>query len=448
MIVSRARATLSVLRQARGQLDVPFLPRERIERMRDARVREIVRHAAETVPHFRELFAREGLDPAAFDRADALASLPPMTKAALQRDPRRFQSTSPIATDALVVRTTGSTGAPLAVAHDRNSVLANSAFSLRERAVVEALAGRRGDLRRAFIGYPEATVFDVLRYARSRAFLLGRGGTSLLSIEAPVEQLLADLERARPDVLFGSGTYLEALFRMAHTAGIAIFRPRVIVYVWDAMSLEGRGFIRETYGVPVVSAYSAIESFKIGFLCELGRDFHLHEDLCHVRIVGADGRPVPTGDRGEVVISNLVNRATVLLEYHLGDLARLRPPGCDCGRTSWLLSGLEGRVDEIVHLPDGSLVHPGSIAIRIREVEGVVQYQVVQHARDRFEARLATVDAPAFDRAAPIVAGRLRELLTECEVDATRMPVESGPGGKLLHVVALPAPPGPGQAYV
>lgn len=401
--------------------------------MRDERVRAIVRHAAATVPHYR------GLDPAAIDGADALASLPLVTKADLQGDPNRFRSESRLATDALVIRTTGSTGAPLAVAHDRSSVLANSAFSLRERAVIEALAGRR-DVRAAFIGYPEATVFDVLRYARSHSFLLGRARGTLLSIEAPMEELLAELERAQPDVLYGSGTYLEALYRTAEATGTAIFRPRVMVYVWDAMSAAGRRFVGDTYGVPVVSVYSAVEAFKIGFLCELGRDFHLHEDLCHVRIVDAEGRPLPAGERGEVVVSNLVNRATVLLGYRLGDLAELRPPGCECGRTSWLLSGLEGRVDEIVHLPDGSIVHPGSIAIRIREVEGVVQYQVVQHARDRFEARLATVDSAAFDRASPTVAGRLRDLLTGCEVEATRMPVRSGPAGKLLHVVALPPP--------
>jgi phenylacetate-coenzyme A ligase PaaK-like adenylate-forming protein len=90
------------------------------------------------------------------------------------------------------------------------------------------------------------------------------------------------------------------------------------------------------------SNYNAVEAFKIGHFCELRRGYHLFEDLCDLWLAGPDGAPSPSGERGEVVISNLVNRATVLLNYRLGDFARLSPDSCDCGRTAWGLSGILG----------------------------------------------------------------------------------------------------------
>ena len=93
----------------------------------------------------------------------------------------------------------------------------------------------------------------------------------------------------------------------------------------------GREFIEGTFGIPVFSRYNAMEAFKIGFFCEQRSGFHIHDDLCHVRIVGDDGQTLPPGQQGQVVISNLVNRATVLLNYRLGDVASISTARCACG---------------------------------------------------------------------------------------------------------------------
>ena len=61
------------------------------------------------------------------------------------------------------------------------------------------------------------------------------------------------------------------------------------------------------------------------------------------------------------MVSNLVNRGTVLLNYRLGDVAAKLDGRCACGRTLPMMSFLEGRSDEWIleHLgaaapsPDG-----------------------------------------------------------------------------------------------
>ena len=68
----------------------------------------------------------------------------------------------------------------------------------------------------------------------------------------------------------------------------------------------------------MLSRYGAVECFRIGYTCEHDEGFHIHESLCDLKIVGPDGTRLADGEPGEVVISNLVNRATVLLNYNLG----------------------------------------------------------------------------------------------------------------------------------
>jgi phenylacetate-CoA ligase len=205
------------------------------------------------------------------------------------------------------------------------------------------------------------------------------------------------------------------------------------------MTVEGRRLIEERFHVPVLSQYSAVEVFRIGYFCEERGAHHVHEDLCALSVVGADGRPAPEGEPGEVVVSNLANRGSVLLNYRLGDVARFLPGRCACGRTSRLLSVIEGRVSEIVHLPDGSFVHPFAVWAPVKLLDGIVRYQLVQHEPERFELRLVTVDRDTYDAVAPQVAAELERTLRGALVEPRyHERLEQGRGGKFSPVVALP----------
>ena len=425
-VIRKARGTFAVLAQLPGQRRVHFLPREQLIAMRDKRVSATIRYAAETVPHYRELFRRENIDPRQITRAEDLVHLPLLERATVQADPERFRSTSPAGAAAVAFRTTGSSGTPLTVYHDHRSLLANIAFAERERMVEAGLCGRRCRYRIVEISHEAATerrVRGVYGRASYRPF---RPERVLLSLERPPEEVLADIDRLRADVLVGYGGYLEFLFRIASQSGRLKHRPAAVVYGRDAMSEEGRALIEDTFGIPVLGRYAAVEAFKIGFFCEQRTGFHLHEDLCHV-VVAED----------EVVITNLVNRGTVLVNYRLGDLASLASDSCPCGRTSLRLAALKGRTDEIVRLTDGSHVHPLQVWDAIAAHPEVLRYQVVQIKPDCFELRVLLASEEAQARVAARLAPELSRLFRGAQVDVRRLDSEVANGrAKLRPVVA------------
>jgi phenylacetate-CoA ligase len=423
-------------RQLPAQRRVPFLPEERVQALADHRARSIAAYAARWVPHYRGLFdARE------IRGVADLTELPILDKATVRADPDAFRSRAPEAADGIALRTTGSTWDPLTVHHDRRSLLENIAYAERERLVEAYFVGRRFRYEALDLGFRKTitTPQEVRTYYDRSCYRPLRPHHHSVGVDEPLEHVVEAMHRIRPDVVRGYGTYLELLFRTAVARRLSLHIPRVVVYTADAMTPEGRRLIEERFGVPVLSQYSAVEVFRIGYFCEERQTHHLHEDLCAVSLVDRDGRPVPDGEPGEVVVSNLVNRGSVLLNYRLGDVARIVPGRCRCGRTSRLLSVVESRVSEIVELPDGTFVHPFAVWAALKLHDAVLRYQLVQHKPTGFELRLVTVDRPTFDAIVPKVVADLRTTLAGAAVDASHHEhLEQGRGGKFRPVVALP----------
>jgi len=423
----------------KGQRSIPFLPREKISEMRDRRIRRIVTYAAKTVPYYRDLFAREGIDPCQIKGATDLDLLPILDKELVRAQPRLFIAEAPPARSALSFYSSGSTGVPIEIHHDQQSLLANIAFGERERNAVIRICNGSFRPKELYVGYETSTFKKVVAFYEDNVFLPVRPQRRFVSLLEPIEKIAAIANSESPDIIVGYGGWVDLFFKTVATHGIDLHMPKMIMYIGEALPHGGRAFIEENFGIPVLSRYNSVEAFKIGFFCEQRTGFHLHEDLCHVRIVGPNGQTVPPGERGQVVISNLINRASVLLNYPIGDVASMSQNGCPCGRTFRLLSELEGRVEDILPLADGSFLHPRAIWQVFKNYRDILQYQLTQHEPQRFELKLVTSDEPAFQRALGHVLPELERLLGPgALIEASRQTKSMrNSGGKFRTVVSL-----------
>jgi phenylacetate-CoA ligase len=425
----KLRGSAVIAAGLRGQRRVPFLPRERLEARRDRRVRDVVAYAARAVPYYRELFAREGIDPRDVRGAGDLDRLPVLDRDVVRARPELFTAETAASRRALSFTTSGSTGTPLRVLHDQRSLLANISFGERERAAVIRVCGSGFRPSEVYVGNETSVMRKVTAFYADNVLFPVRPRRRFVSVRAPIEEIAGIVNEERPDILVGYGGWIDLFFKTVAARGLPLHRPRMVMYMAEALPHGGREHIEGAFGIPVLSRYSAAEAFKIGFFCEERTGFHLHEDLCHVRI----------GELGEIVLSNLVNRATVLLNYPIGDVGSISERSCPCGRTFKLLSELEGRVEDILWLPDGSFVHPRAVWQVFMHEPEVLQYQLVQHEPRRFELRLATLDEAAFERALERARRELQRLLgPDARIDARRRDeLEERGDGKFRAVSAL-----------
>ena len=395
------RASAFIALHAPLESRFPFRSAAAIERAKLARLRRVVEFAWRHVPYYGETMRRLGLSPSDIRTERDLAKLPILERDQLQRDPEYFVSTAQPIESLIAIRSSGTTGSPRACFRDIGSVARDAVHFTRVLEPAARLVGkRRIKLKQASILPPMSSAGTLQEAYRSISLFPAKSGVenARLSLLDPVEENLVHLNRLRPDVIFTFGSYLEALFVHMNAEGERLQKPAALIYSADGLSDSVRELISERFGLHVLSAYLTSEMPHIGFECELHRGLHLNTDLYPLRILDRDGEEAAVGEGGEVVVSNLVNRGTVLLNYRLGDLARKLPEPCACGRNLPMMSLVEGRSEDWLITGPGRSIHPQAISMWLGHLPEILRYQVVQETPTSFT--MTVVADPDCDRAA------------------------------------------------
>ena len=94
------------------------------------------------------------------------------------------------------------------------------------------------------------------------------------------------------------------------------------------------------------------------------------EDHFLVEVIDPDtGQPVAPGGDGELVFTTLTKEALPLIRYRTGDIGRLIEEPCECGRTTVRLTGLRGRVDDMLIIR-GVNLYPSQVEHALLSVDG------------------------------------------------------------------------------
>jgi phenylacetate-CoA ligase len=106
---------------------------------------------------------------------------------------------------------------------------------------------------------------------------------------------------------------------------------------------------------------------------------HLAEDSVICEILDVEtGDPVPSGEVGELVFTDVVTKGAPLLRYKVNDLTRIDEEKCACGRTlARIPDGILGRADDMLTVRAAN-VYPSAIDEIVKsfdEVRG--EYQVI-----------------------------------------------------------------------
>ena len=307
--------------------------------------------------------------------------------------------------DALVIRkTSGSTGAPLVI---RRSALEHYLLGiLRVRDMLRC--GTRFKHRRA--------VTSLMRSGDSRAQPMPAdrlfGGMGLfrwvpLDCQDPVDQLIDQLRRIRPDAVMGFPGLVTDIAERLTESDRARIRPKLVVVGGETFTDDMRRRVREGFRANVYAAYTSHEFRNIAVDCPTTGRYHVCDESVIVELL-RDGRPVQVGEAGEVVVTGLHSYAMPFIRYPLGDLAVRGPSPCGCGAPYAALEQVLGRVVDRFPLQDGRAILPYGLAGRINSATPwVLQFQVKQQRLDRFRIRLVAKYDPSDEAIA-----RLREIVT------------------------------------
>lgn len=413
-LTRRLANTAMVAALAWRERRIPYASPESIARRQRRRLRAMVRHAYETTRFWRETMDAGGVRPGDVRSVEDLERLPLVDGYRVRTQLADFRSSRIPDAGTHELRSSGSTdqGVRKVVPWDHRAQLRKIARTARDRAAMEAIAGPGWARREAYLLPRTAAEPGIRAFWDARLVTRGlRRERTWIHAAQPFEEAARRLVEVRPTVVYSYGSHSEHFLGWALDRGVDLPRPQAWVYGGDMFPSPRRDAIERAVGFPITTTYQCVEAGRIAFECEAREGLHVHVDLCAVRILDEGGSEVPRGEVGEVVVSNLVNRATVLLNTRLGDRAAWLVDPCPCGRTLPRLGELRGRVSEIVRAADG---RAWSVLVLRNKLSGplafALQVQLVQPSDDRVIWRIVPLESADAESGARALERASREL--------------------------------------
>ena len=136
-----------------------------------------------------------------------------------------------------------------------------------------------------------------------------------------------------------------------------------------------RKMVEEKYGIATGDMYATADVGLIAFECSAKNGMHIAEGVILEMISYETGKQVEPGEVGEIVITP-IDETYPLIRFGTGDLAGLIDEPCPCGRTSFRITRLLGRVGDAVRTR-GMFIHPRQLEPAMAKFPQVAQYQAV-----------------------------------------------------------------------
>jgi phenylacetate-CoA ligase len=374
------------------QPDIERISRKDLRTLQLTRLQKTVRHAYRNVPAVRAKFDAAGVKPSDLKSLKDIARFPFARKSDLRDNYPYGLFAVPREKIVRIHGSSGTTGKPTVVGYSKKDMKTWS--SLMARSMVAA--GVKSD--------------DVLQNANGYGLFTGglgfhAGAEELGCTVIPLSagntdrqiMMMIDLQA---DVLISTPSYALNIGEVAEANGIDLKNAplRVALCGAEAATDALRAEAGRKLGLTMIDHYGLSEVMGPGVAAECLESaldpkspggLHLWEDHFYFEIIDPKtGEALPDGETGELVISTLSKEALPMVRYRTGDITRILPEKCVCGRTHRRMARAMGRSDDMLVIR-GVNLYPSAVEAALIGLPGVApHYQLI--VRDG--KTMATVD--------------------------------------------------------
>jgi phenylacetate-coenzyme A ligase PaaK-like adenylate-forming protein len=387
---------------------------EASERQTRAKLAHLIETVAPQAPLYRERFAglqircaKDWLRVPTLSKDDLRAGTPPHGDALFTHAPH----------GAHFLRSGGSTGEPALSAFSYSDYEADMHRAARG---LFALGLRPGD--RVANLFMAGQLYGSFLSINRALELVGCNSFPFTSA-TPAKELPPLLRAYGIEVLAGLPSWLMEVFDAIRQDphGVTI---RKVFYTGEHFYPQDRERLSREFGITQFGSlgYGTVDAGPIAFQCEAshGSVHHLHSDHQFIEIVDSETlAPLPAGEPGELLITNLNRRLMPVIRYRIGDRARWILEPCPCGRSMPRFE-LLGRCDDMMVLGGINLTYAEihDAVMSLDALKGPLQLELSRHEnRDRLTLRVESTD--------PSLASLLAEGLV-AKVDMLRRILERG----------------------
>lgn len=357
-----------------------FLPSEKIRKIQEDKLNNILKHAVRNVPFYADRISETAVS--YFD----LKGFPFVTKREITQEPSAFLSRKLYGK--LNKKTTGgSTGEALTVFKDAISFTNGLAATWRG---YEWAGVGIGSKQARFWGVP-ITPAERIKM-RLTDFVAHRKRYSAFAFtDFDLSNYTRQLERFDPDYFYGYVSMLNQYADFLIKNKLSFSGDlKSIITTSEVLTSDIRKKLEGVWGVRVYNEYGCGELGTIAHECEYG-NLHVNDENMIIEIYDGD-RKAKAGEVGEIVVTELNNFAMPLIKYRLGDYASISDKSCQCRRGLTIIDNLYGRAYDMIQNKEGRLFHGEFFMYIFEEAKrkglGIASFQVIQKDIDYFKIKI------------------------------------------------------------
>ncbi len=139
----------------------------------------------------------------------------------------------------------------------------------------------------------------------------------------------------------------------------------------EIYSNQTRAKIEELLDIEVFDHYGLCEvNTGIAYECEYHNGLHILDDYVIAEIINPKtGGTLKLGELGELVLTSLKKEASPIIRYRTGDITKIIPGKCKCGRQSYRIDRIHGRINDTMFIR-GIKVNPYELRDFILNIVG------------------------------------------------------------------------------
>ena len=305
--------------------------------------------------------------------------LPIVTKNDLQKDIKILISKPYELKELYINNTSGSSGHPLTFAKDYYT-------QARVWAYKKMFSNMHGidyfsSKEAKFYGMPKSFKAKVVQQIKDK--ILNRERFVVFELSDDIfKKWVKRFNRTKFDYIYGYTSSIVLFCRYLIEQGIVLNKIcptlKVVIVTSEVCSSEDKAIILQATGVEARNEYGTADAGLIGYECQAGT-LHLCEENIYVERT----------EEGELLVTDLFNKAFPLIRYKVGDMAEISSEVCTCGTHNRSIKELQGRVNDVAILKSGKKI-PGLtfyyISRALLESSGVLKEFIIrQTALDSFE---------------------------------------------------------------
>lgn len=247
------------------------------------------------------------------------------------------------------------------------------------------------------------------------------------------------INRIKPKTILA---YVQSIYEMAKyikSKNLRIHSPNSIITSAGNLPMKLRSFIEDVFQCRIYNRYGSREVGNVAISCEKSNKLHINMFHYFIEILDNNYNPLDEHEKGEIIITSLINYGMPFIRYRIGDIGSLDYTKCSCGRGLIRLDNVYGRVVDIFKNEKRELIDGEYFTHLFYFRQNVKAFQVVQEEINQIYVNIVTLNKKPLDHSIESeLSDKIREVMGEnCKVNFNYVAeIEPSRSGKFEYTIS------------